>query len=92
MKNNWRLYPARASGRPARNLPETFRVSGAPENLGSQPTLSQRRGLSGGLPQATAPSPFFATGVSSFSDAPRGRFSPRTLGHSSPAGTPRGHA
>ena len=29
-------------------------------------------------PQATAPRPFFATSVSSFSDAPRGRFSPRS--------------
>ena len=28
--------------------------------------------------QATAPSPFFATSASSFSDAPRGRFSPRS--------------
>ena len=28
--------------------------------------------------QATAPSPFFATSVRSFSEVPRGRFSPRS--------------
>ncbi len=40
-------------------------------------TLWQHRGP-GSESHATAPRPFFATSVSSFSDAPRGRFSPRS--------------
>ena len=38
---------------------------------------------------ATAPRPFFATSVSSFSDAPRGRFSPRSHWLTSPVVTLR---
>ena len=41
---------------------------------------------------ATAPSPFFATSASSFSDAPRGRFSPRSHWLTSPVVTLRWRA
>ena len=47
--------------------------------VGTQGTVKHRRAARGScLHHATAPRPFFATRVKSFSEAPRGRFSPRS--------------
>ena len=41
-------------------------------------TIATRRLAAADIRHATAPRPFFATSVSSFNEAPRGRFSPRS--------------
>ena len=72
-----------------KGVPETSAVPSKkmppPANPSIRSNLNSSHALSmqGGIPisaflHATAPKPFFATSVSSFNDAPRGRFSPRS--------------
>ena len=86
--------PARQQRLDHRLLPGTERLE--PEYLRQHPARRRHRALrqpgrAGDrfAHQATAPRPFFATSVRSFSEAPRGRFSPRSHWLTRPAVTLR---